>query len=127
MNLEQEAKQWMEQRGMSSITATEYQRRAAETAIFPKEKALEYLTLGLVGEAGEIANKAKKLIRDGADVEGYNDKLNQIASELGDVLWYTAMLANELNANLGRVMEVNLDKLADRKARGVIGGSGDNR
>lgn len=127
MNLEQEAKQWMEQRGMSSITATEYQRRAAETAIFPKNKALEYLTLGLVGEAGEIANKAKKLIRDGADVEGYNDKLNQIASELGDVLWYTAMLANELNANLGRVMEVNLDKLADRKARGVIGGSGDNR
>jgi NTP pyrophosphatase (non-canonical NTP hydrolase) len=127
MNLEQEAKQWMEQRGMSSITATEYQRRAAETAIFPKQKALEYLTLGLVGEAGEIANKAKKLIRDGADVEGYNDKLNQIASELGDVLWYAAMLANEVDVNLGKVMEANLDKLSDRKARGVIGGSGDNR
>lgn len=127
MNLEQEAKQWMEQRGMSNITATEYQRRAAETAIFPKQKALEYLTLGLVGEAGEIANKAKKLIRDGADVEGYNDKLNQIASELGDVLWYAAMLANEVDVNLGKVMEANLDKLSDRKARGVIGGSGDNR
>ena len=125
--LEDEAEKFMEQRNMSSITATEYQTRASETAIFPKHKALEYLTLGLVGEAGEIANKAKKLIRDGADVEGYNDKLNQIAAELGDVLWYTAMLANELDVNLGKVMEHNLDKLADRKSRGVIGGSGDNR
>jgi len=77
--LEQEANNWMKERKMmSSITATEYQIRAAETAIFPKEKALEYITLGLTGEAGEIANKVKKLIRDGADIEGYNDKLNQI-------------------------------------------------
>jgi NTP pyrophosphatase (non-canonical NTP hydrolase) len=125
--LEAELKQWRKERGMSNITATEYQKRAAETAIFPKTKALEYLTLGLTGEAGEIANKVKKLIRDGADVEGYNDKLNQIANELGDVLWYCAMLANELDANLGKVMESNLDKLSDRKSRGVIGGSGDNR
>jgi len=125
--LEEELKQWRKERGMSNITATEYQTKAAETAIFPKEKALEYLTLGLTGEAGEIANKVKKLIRDGADVEGYNDKLVQIANELGDVLWYCAMLANELDANMGEIMESNLNKLADRKNRGVIGGSGDNR
>ena len=67
MGLKEEAEQWMKERYMSNITATEYQRRAAETAIYPDNKALEYLTLGLAGEAGEIANKAKKLIRDGAD------------------------------------------------------------
>ena len=128
MNLENEAKQWMKERkSMSGITATEYQIRAAKTAIFPKEKALEYLTLGLCGEAGEIANKVKKLIRDGADIEGYNDKLNQIGAELGDVLWYCAMLAKEVDMNLGSVMEGNLSKLADRKARNKLGGDGDDR
>ncbi len=92
MNLENEAKQWMKERKtMSGITATEYQIRAAETAIFPKEKALEYITLGLCGEAGEIANKVKKLIRDGADIEGYNDKLNQIGSELRGMFYGTAL------------------------------------
>ena len=127
MNLENEAKQWMKEKGMSSITATEYQTRAAETAIFPKHKALEYLTLGLTGEAGEIANKVKKLIRDGADREDYHAKLNAIGKELGDVMWYCAMLAKEVDMNLGRIMEDNLDKLADRKARNRLQGDGDNR
>ena len=126
--LEQEANNWMKERQMmSSITATEYQIRAAETAIFPKEKALEYLTLGLAGEAGEISNKVKKLIRDGADREDYHAKLNAIGHELGDVLWYCAMLAKEVDMNLGRIMEDNLDKLADRKARNRLQGDGDNR
>ena len=127
MRLEEEAKQWMKERYMSDITATEYQNKAAETAIFPKEKALEYLTLGLAGEAGEIANKVKKLIRDGADREEYHAKLNAIGHELGDILWYCAMLAREVDMNLGRIMEDNLDKLADRKARNRLQGDGDNR
>ena len=98
--LEQEANNWMKERKMmSSITATEYQIRAAETAIFPKEKALEYITLGLTGEAGEIANKVKKLIRDGADIEGYNDKLNQIGAELGDCLLYTSPSPRDLSTS----------------------------
>ncbi len=57
--LEEELKQWRKERGMSNITATEYQTKAAETAIFPKDKALEYLTLWLVGYSGQIANKVK--------------------------------------------------------------------
>jgi len=66
MDLELEAKRWMQERQLSSITASLYQEKACETAIFPKHRATEYLTLGLTGEAGEIANKVKKFIRDGA-------------------------------------------------------------
>ena len=121
--LEQEAKQWMKEKQMSTITATEYQVAACGTAIFPKETALAYLTLGLAGEAGEIANKAKKLIRDGDNA----DKRQEIGKELGDVCWYLAVLAEELGMNLGKVMEDNIEKLSSRKARGVLGGSGDNR
>lgn len=125
--LEQEAKQFMERRGMSTITATEYQQKASETAIFPKNKALEYITLGLTGEAGEIANKVKKLIRDGADEETLEQKKIEIGYELGDVLWYCAMLAREVDINLGHIMEKNIEKLHSRKERGTLGGSGDNR
>ena len=127
MRLEQEAKQFMERRGMSKITATEYQQKASETAIFPKEKALEYITLGLTGEAGEIANKVKKLIRDGADKETLEQKKIEIGYEIGDVLWYCAMLTKEVGMNLGHVMENNINKLHSRKERGTISGSGDNR
>jgi len=125
--LEQQAKDFMERRGMSTITATEYQQKASETAIFPKEKALEYITLGLTGEAGEIANKVKKLIRDGADKETLEQKKIEIGYEIGDVLWYCAMLAKEVGMNLGHVMENNINKLHSRKERGTISGSGDNR
>ena len=127
MDLEKEAENWMKEKLMYGITAKAYQIAACDTAIFPKEKALEYLTLGLTGEAGEIANKVKKLIRDGADREGYHERLNQIGYELGDVMWYCAMLAKEVDMNLGRIMEDNLEKLADRKARNRLQGDGDNR
>ena len=107
---------------MSNITATEYQDKAKVTAIFPKEKALEYLALGLSSESGEVAGKIKKIIRD-------KSKLNptDLGAEIGDVLWYCAMLADYLDANLGKIMDNNLDKLRSRKERGVLGGSGDNR
>ena len=64
MKLEEEAHKFMEQKNKSTITASMYQSSAKETAIFPKDRALEYLTLGLVGESGEIANKIKKIIKD---------------------------------------------------------------
>ena len=125
MDLELEAKQWIKEKYMYGITAGAYQIGACDTAIFPKEKALEYLTLGLTGEAGEIANKVKKFIRDGASKEEYIAKRVEIGYEIGDVMWYCAVLAEELDMNLGHIMEKNLEKLADRKKRGKISGSGD--
>ena len=101
------------------ITANEYQEKCKSTAIYPKKDAIAYLSLGLVSEAGEVAGKVKKHIRDGTE--------SNIASEIGDVLWYCAMLANELDANLGKIMEDNLYKLNDRKTRGTLQGSGDSR
>ena len=127
MGLEREAKQWMKERQLTTLTATYYQARACETAIFPKHQAMEYLTLGLTGEAGEIANKVKKFIRDGAAPDEYAAKKIEIGYEIGDVLWYCAVLADELDMNLGHIMEKNLEKLHDRKKRGKLSGSGDNR
>ena len=127
LNIEREAKQWMKERQLSTITAAMYQEKACETAIFPKRQAMEYLTLGLTGESGEIANKVKKFIRDGAAKDEYLAKRIEIGYEIGDVMWYCAVLAQELEMNLGHIMEKNLEKLADRKSRGVISGSGDSR
>ena len=99
---------------------SQYQAKAKETAIYPKDKALEYLALGLVGEAGEVANKIKKVIRDGTSP-------NNVRDELGDVLWYLAMLSTEIGYSLDTIADKNLWKLANRKERNVLGGSGDNR
>jgi NTP pyrophosphatase (non-canonical NTP hydrolase) len=123
MKLEQEVKEFMDNKNKSMITATAYQEQAKTTAIFPPERALEYLTLGLVGEAGEVANKVKKIIRD---KKIFRSEV-EVASELGDVLWYCAMLADYLDTNLGTIMEDNIDKLQSRKSRGTLGGSGDRR
>jgi len=109
------------------ITPDLYERLAGNTAIFPKEKALEYLALGLTSEAGEVAGKVKKLIRDGEDVEGFEMKKIAIASEVGDVLWYCAMMAKEVGVPLNTIMKENLEKLHSRKERGKLSGSGDNR
>jgi len=109
------------------MTAEFYEMKAGQTAIFPKDKALEYLALGLTSEAGEVAGKVKKLIRDGADMEGYELKKIAIASEIGDVLWYCAMMAKEVGVPLNEIMKENLKKLHSRKERGTLSGSGDNR
>lgn len=98
-----------------------YQQKTQETAIYPENKALEYLALGLNGEAGEVAEKIKKHIRDGKELD------EDFAKELGDVLWYLTRLVDELDSDMSEVAEANLDKLFDRKERDKIQGSGDNR
>lgn len=104
----------------------EYQRKAQETAIYPKEIGLIYTTLGLVGEAGELANKVKKIIRD-HNGEITEDIEIELQDELGDVLWYVANLAKELNFDLDIVARNNLYKLQMRKNTNTLKGSGDNR
>jgi NTP pyrophosphatase (non-canonical NTP hydrolase) len=129
MKIEEEARKFMQDRLLITevITPDLYERLAGETAIFPKEKALEYLALGLTSEAGEVAGKVKKLIRDGEDVEGFEMKKIAISHEIGDVLWYCAMMAKEVGVPLADIMQENLDKLHSRKKRGTLQGSGDDR
>lgn len=107
-----------------TLDFTQYQNRAGETAIYPKEQGVEYTALGLVGEAGEIANKVKKVLR--GDYRMGHLRM-MLKGEIGDVLWYIAMLSTELDLDLMEIAQANLDKLASRKQRGVIAGSGDNR
>jgi NTP pyrophosphatase (non-canonical NTP hydrolase) len=105
---------------------SEYQRLSRQTAEYPREAWLAYPALGLAGEAGEVAEHAKKAIRDdGGEVA--EERREKISKELGDVLWYVAQLASELNLNLDEVAQANLDKLLSRQRRGVLSGSGDDR
>lgn len=102
---------------------TDYQKLALETAIYPRNEktALTYTALGLASEAGEYAGKVKKLLRDAE----FNKAA--AAAELGDCLWYVAACADALGIDLQDVALDNINKLRDRKARNVLGGSGDNR
>ena len=127
--IEEEARQFMQDRLFINevITPDLYENLAGQTAIFPKDKALEYLALGMTSEAGEVAGKVKKLIRDGEDMEGFELKKIAIASEIGDVLWYCAMMAKEVGVPLNDIMKENLKKLHSRKERGKLSGSGDDR
>jgi|TARA_Y100000389_G_scaffold155169_1_gene155762 NTP pyrophosphatase (non-canonical NTP hydrolase) len=103
-----------------------YQKVALTTAIYPREQAIIYPTLGLTGEAGEVANKVKKIIRDGSNSK--DEKLvSEIKSEIGDCLWYIAVLANDFNIKLSDIASTNLIKLENRKEKGTIRGSGDQR
>ncbi|MBD5199376.1 MAG: nucleoside triphosphate pyrophosphohydrolase family protein [Bacteroidales bacterium] len=104
----------------------EYQKRALSTAIFPNDNSITYLSLALCGEAGEIADKVKKVIRDQNGKYSPPD-LEAIAMEIGDVLWYAANLANALGYDFDRVAALNLDKIISRFERGTLHGNGDNR
>lgn len=104
----------------------EYQKRAMETAVYPEQYRVIYPALGLAGEAGEVADKVKKIIRDeNGDIS--DEKRHSIALEIGDVLWYCATLAHDLGYSLEDVARMNYEKLQSRKLRGKIGGSGDER
>jgi NTP pyrophosphatase (non-canonical NTP hydrolase) len=105
---------------------SEYQRQSRRTAEYPREAWLAYPALGLAGEAGEVAEHAKKAIRDDGGKVG-DERRAAMAKELGDVLWYVAQLATELELELDEIARQNLEKLLSRQARGVLSGSGDDR
>lgn len=116
---------------------SEYQARTAHTAIYPQagtgnELAVNYTVLSLAGETGEIAGKWSKYYRDAykhyyGQPENLEEYKNRLKKEVGDLLWHLSQLCTELGIDLGELAQSNLDKLNDRKNRGVLGGSGDNR
>lgn len=110
------------------MTFEEYQKQALTTVLSTGDsfKDLLHWVLGLNGEAGEVAEKLKKIIRDKNGVITEEDKL-EMAKELGDVLWYIAVFAHDLGVPLDDIAGANLAKLKSRKDRGKLSGSGDNR
>ena len=102
----------------------EYQKHARSTAIYPKESKVIYPALGLCGEAGEVADKIKKTIRGDSSLDEVS---GNIAGELGDVLWYLAILADDLGITLDQIAHWNLAKLNRRWRKNKIKGDGDNR
>ena len=109
-------------RDETPLTMNAYQQQAAKTAIYPLDKADQYLIAGLAGEVGELASIFAKHWRGDGDLNH-----DHATAELGDVLWFVAMLAKELGYDLSDVAQNNLNKLADRANRGKLKGNGDNR
>lgn len=108
------------------MTFEEYQQAAMSTAIYPTDKAILYPALGLCGEAGEVAEKIKKTIRD-AGGEFDEERRRAVAFEVGDVLWYAAAIARDLGISLDEIARMNLAKLAARSSRNALRGEGDER
>lgn len=108
------------------MNLNEYQEAALTTAVYPEDKRIIYPALGMCGEAGEVADKVKKVIRDNNQSFDTARKI-EIAKEIGDVLWYCATMAHDLGFTLESIAQMNISKLQSRKERGMIGGSGDNR
>ena len=104
----------------------EYQAIAEKTAVYPKDVALVYGALGLTGEAGEVAEKIKKMIRDD-DGELTEERRQLLKKELGDVLWYIATLAREMNFSLEEIAQHNVEKLQARLEQNKLNGDGDTR
>lgn len=108
------------------LDVNQYQQFTETTAIYPPARALDYLINGLTSEAGEVAGKYKKIIRDKNGIIDAEAALS-FAGELGDVLWYVARISDEIGWDLQDVFMHNIDKLSSRKERGKLGGSGDVR
>ena len=104
------------------LTMSAYQQQAAKTAIYPLDKADQYLIAGLAGEVGELASIFAKHWRGDGDLNH-----DHATAELGDILWFVAMLTERLDTDLSTIAQNNLNKLADRANRGKLKGSGDNR
>ena len=109
-------------RDETPLTMDTYQEQAKATAVYPEVKADQYLIAGLAGEVGELASIFAKHWRGDGDLNHDHAK-----AELGDVLWFVAMLAEQLDTDLSTIAQGNLDKLADRANRGKLKGNGDNR
>ena len=107
------------------MTFNEYQKSASKTAIYPPSKGFEYLATGLAAEAGEVAGLIAKAIR--GDYIGVGLDKGELIKELGDVLWFIAEFATEIDVDLEKIAEQNLVKLEDRQKRGKIQGNGNNR
>ena len=109
------------------VHLAEYQERSRRTAVYPNAGTnLAYPTLGLCGEAGEVAEKIKKAMRDDGGILT-DARREALASELGDVLWYLAQVSTEAGLDLDELAEANLAKLLSRQERNVLQGSGDDR
>lgn len=121
-------KQHLMEKTTAGMSLDEYQAAAQETAVYPGKGSgnLSYPILGLNGEAGEVAEKYKKIIRDCNGVLTDENKA-AIIKELGDSLWYIQEIAFELGSTLEDVARTNIQKLSKRKAMGALSGSGDDR
>lgn len=116
------------------MTPKEYQLFVQSTAIFPDDAGIVYTTLGMIGEAGEVSEKVKKMIRRQQTTRSETlimhmtrEQKEDLIKEVGDVLWYATALLSEIGATLQDAIDKNVEKLSSRKERGVLEGNGDNR
>lgn len=109
----------------------EYQKKSRVTALYHNAgNNFVYPAFGLAGETGEVLEKIKKLMRDGSIFEPSGvpeEKKQELAKEMGDVVWYLAQLATEFGLSFDDIATMNLEKLTSRLERGTIHGEGDNR